>query len=202
MFKISCRFGKCNKNLRKSFCFWDNCFRTECVKLSHLTREYWSSAVNVLTNTYKALLLTKTDFFPSITFTMITKYGNGAVISITTVFEPVYQVACQRVLWNGTFWTNIYPRFLECVIWQINQLWGSSFFCKCSKFHVNFENARKSSEKAFCFWDNYFRTECVKLSLLRREYWSSAVNVLTNTFKALHLIKKDFFRLNYLPNDH
>ena len=41
----------------------------------------------------------------------------------------------------------------------------------------------------------------VKLSLLRREYLSSAVNVLTNSYKALHLTKSDFFRLNYLPND-
>ena len=43
---------------------------------------------------------------------------------------------------------------------------------------------------------------CVKLSLLRREYLSSAVNVLTNTYKALHLTKKDFLRLNFLQNDH
>ena len=123
---------------------------------------------------------------------MITKYDNGAVVQIATVSECVYHVACQRVLWNGTFWTNIYPRFLECVIWQINQLWGSSFFFKCSKFHVDFENARKSSEKAFSFWDNYFWIGCVKFSLLRREYWSSAVNVLTNTYKALLLTKTDF----------
>ena len=38
---------------------------------------------------------------------MITKYGNGAVIQIATVFEPVYHVAFQRVLWNGTFSTYI-----------------------------------------------------------------------------------------------
>ena len=42
---------------------------------------------------------------------------------------------------------------------------------------------------------------CFKLSLLRREYLSSAVNVLTSSYKALHLTKTDFFRLNYLPND-
>ena len=29
---------------------------------------------------------------------MITKYGNGAVVQIRTVFEPVYHVACQKVL--------------------------------------------------------------------------------------------------------
>ena len=38
---------------------------------------------------------------------MITKYGNGAVIQIATVFERVYHVACQGVFLNGTFWTNI-----------------------------------------------------------------------------------------------
>ena len=38
--------------------------------------------------------------------------------------------------------------------------------------------------------------------ILRIEYLSSAVNVLTNTYKALHLTKTDFFRLNYLQNDH
>ena len=123
---------------------------------------------------------------------MITKYGSCAVVQIARVFERVYHVACQRVLWNGTFWTNIYPRFWECVIWQINQLWNSSFFCKCSKFYVNFENARKSLEKAFCFWDNCFWIGCVKLSLLRREYWSSAVNVLTNTYKLCFWLKPTF----------
>ena len=29
---------------------------------------------------------------------MITKYGNGAVVQIGTVFESVYHMACQKVL--------------------------------------------------------------------------------------------------------
>ena len=55
------------------------------------------------------------------------------------------------------------------------------------------------------FCDNGVRIGCVNLSLLRREYFSSAVNVLTNTDKALHLTKTDFFRVrnfNYLQNHH
>ena len=52
------------------------------------------------------------------------------------------------------------------------------------------------------FLDNGVRIGCVNLSLLRREYLSSAVNVLTNTYKALHLSKTDFFQVNYLQNDH
>ena len=83
----------------------------------------------------------------------------------------------------------------------MNQLWGSSFFWKCSKFKVDFENLRKNPEKAFCFWDNYVRIGCVKLSLLRKEYLSSAVNVLKKSYKALPLTKTDFFWHKYLPDD-
>ena len=60
----------------------------------------------------------------------------------------------------------------------------------------------KIEKKLFVFWDNSVGIGCVKLSLLRREYLSSAVIVLTNTYKALYLTKTDFFRLNYLQNDH
>ena len=59
----------------------------------------------------------------------------------------------------------------------------------------------KIEKKLFVFRDNCVRIGCVKLSLLRREYLSSAVNVLTTSYKALRLTKTDIFRLNYLPND-
>ena len=132
---------------------------------------------------------------------MISKYGNSAVLQIATVFEAVYHVACQRIFWNGTFCTYILPRFPDCVNSEINQLWLSSFFWKCSKFKVDFENATKNWEKAFCFWDNCVRIGFVKLSLLRKEYLSSAVNVLKNSYKALRLTKTDFFWHKYLPDD-
>ena len=60
----------------------------------------------------------------------------------------------------------------------------------------------KIEKKLFVFEINPVGIGCVKLSLLRREYLSSAVSVLTNTYKALHLTKTDFFRLNYLQNDY
>ena len=132
---------------------------------------------------------------------MISKYGNRAVFQMATVFEPVYHVACQRIFWNGTFCTYILQRFPECVISEINQLWGSSLFWKCSKFKVDFENATKNWEKAFCFLDNCVRICCVKLSLLRKEYLSSAVNVLTKSYKALRTTKIYFFSHKYLPDD-
>ena len=48
---------------RKLFRFCDNSVQIDCVKLSLLGTEYLSSAVNVLRTSYKALRLTKTDFF-------------------------------------------------------------------------------------------------------------------------------------------
>ena len=132
---------------------------------------------------------------------MISNYGNSVVVQIATLFEQVYHVTRQRVLWNGTFCTYILPRFPECLISEINQLWGSSFFWKCSKFKVDFKNATKNSEKAFSFWDNCVRIGCVKLSLLRKEYLSSAVNVLKKSYKVLRLTKTDFFWHKYLPDD-
>ena len=59
----------------------------------------------------------------------------------------------------------------------------------------------KIEQKLLCFWDDCVGIGCVKYSLLRREYLSSAVNVLTNTYKAFRLTKTDFFRLNFLQND-
>ena len=42
---------------------------------------------------------------------------------------------------------------------------------------------------------------CVKLSLLRREYLLSALNVLRNSLKILERTKRDFFQLGYLHSD-
>ena len=39
----------------------------------------------------------------AITFTVINKYGKGAIVHIPTVLEPICYVACQRVLSNTTF---------------------------------------------------------------------------------------------------
>ena len=41
----------------------------------------------------------------------------------------------------------------------------------------------------------------VNFPLLRREYLSSAVNVLTKILKILDVTKGDFFQLNYLHSD-
>ena len=47
---------------KKSNFFWDNCIWIGCIKLFPLRREYFSSAVNMLTTSLKILLITKKDF--------------------------------------------------------------------------------------------------------------------------------------------
>ena len=64
-----------------------------------------------------------------------------------------------------------------------------------SKFQ---KSKKKNCEKALSFSDNSISIGSVKLSLLRREYLSSPVNVLTNSAKILHILKRNFFELNSL----
>ena len=45
----------------------------------------------------------------------------------------------------------------------------------------------------FSFWDNCIWRCCNKLSLLRRQYLSSTVHVLSNSPKVLHITKREIF---------
>ena len=53
------------------------------------------------------------------------------------------------------------PTFLEFVIWEIQNLGGSSFFSKFSKFKLEFKNTEKNSENVFCFSYN-----CILIDIL------------------------------------
>ena len=61
---------------------------------------------------------------------------------------------------------------------------------------------KKKLRTSFFFIENIMRIGGIKFSLLRREYLSSAINVLTNTYKVLHITKTDFSQLSYLQNYH
>ena len=47
-----------------------------------------------------------------------------------------------------------------------------------------------------CIWIG-----CLKLSVLTREYLSSAVNMLGNIFKVFHITEKDFLQLSCLHSE-
>ena len=57
------------------------------------------------------------------------------------------------------------------------------FFSRDLEFIVDFKNSAKNSEKELRFWDNCIWIGTVKLSLLRREYFSLPANVLRNSQK-------------------
>ena len=67
------------------------------------------------------------------------------------------------------------------------------FFSKNWKFNAHSKTAEKNSEKIFRFWDKSILIVCIHLSLLIREYLSSAVNVLRKGLKNFHVSKNDFY---------
>ena len=91
------------KNSEKMFCFLDKCMWIACFHLSLLIREYLSSAVNVLRKGVRNFHLSKSDFYNSITFTVITQDDKDTLIKIESLFRPVYHVARRGVLSNGRF---------------------------------------------------------------------------------------------------
>ena len=57
---------------------------------------------------------------------------------------------------------------------------------------------KNKSKNFFYLCNNCIWIGCIKFSQLRREYFSSAENVLTITLKILHITKRDFTPLNCL----
>ena len=97
------KFNANSKNEEKKVCFWDKCIWIVCIHLSLLLREYVSLAVNVLRKGLKNFHVSKSDFYNSITSTVITWAGKSALIKIESVFRTVYHVACQEYSQTGAF---------------------------------------------------------------------------------------------------
>ena len=74
-------------------------------------------------------------------------------------------------------------------------------FRKYSKLNLNFENAKENSENIFRFWDNCIWKCCCELSLIRREYLSSAVNGLKKCPKIFDIIQRGSVNLTCLCRD-
>ena len=101
--KFSANSKNEEKNTEKRFCFWEKWIWLVCIHLSLQIREYLSQAVTILKKGLKNFHVSKSYFYNSITFTVITQDDKGALIKIESVFRPVFHVACQEVLSNGTF---------------------------------------------------------------------------------------------------
>ena len=100
------KFNAASKNIEKNsekiLGSWDKCIWIFCIHLSIPIREYLSAAVNVLRKGLKNIHLSKGDFCNSITLRVISQDDKRALITIESVFRPVYHLACREVLSNGS----------------------------------------------------------------------------------------------------
>ena len=69
---------------------------------------------------------------------------------------------------------------------------GPLFFSKCSKFDVDFRYTAEKLEKIFRFLENYRWIACHKFFLIRGQYLSSAVHLLTKTPRILDPLRWTF----------
>ena len=112
-------------------------------------------------------------------------------------FWPVTMLLVEwSCVWKRTFETFIWARLSQSEISETYKLWASSFLSKCSKVDLNFKTTKEDMEKIFSFLDICIWVGCVKLSLLRREYLTSVVSLLTNSPELLYITKRNFFKLD------
>ena len=89
----------------------------------------------------------------------------------------------------------------ESVLLEIQNVWGSSFLSKCSKFKLEFKNKEKASQKVFFFFYNCIWIGIINFYLLRTEYLSLAAKLLANSRKIWLVNKGYFFHLIILGSD-
>ena len=199
--EFNLNFKNAEKNSEKVFCFIDNCIWIGIVKLSLVRTGYFSSTANVLTSSPKTWNIKGRDFYQLIwlgTNQGIWWWCCDADFNSGSAYLP----CCLGKVPLKQDFSDIYlTTFLESVISDIQNLLGSSFFSKYLKFILDLKNEAKYWQKVLCFWDNCIWIGIVKLSLLRRGYFSSTTNVLTSSPKTWHVKNRDFFRLHWPGND-
>ena len=199
--EFNLNFKNAEKNSEKVFCFIDNCIWIGIVKLSLVRTGYFSSTANVLTSSPKTWNIKGRDFYQLIwlgTNQGIWWWCCDADFNSGSACLP----CCLGKVPLKQDFSDIYlTTFLESVISDIQNLLGSSFFSKYLKFILDLKNEAKYWQKVLCFWDNCIWIGIVKLSLLRRGYFSSTTNVLTSSPKTWHVKNRDFFRLHWPGND-
>ena len=146
-------------------------------------------------------ILLRETFSNSIAFALINKYSKGAVVQILTVFVPLYHVAFRRVFRNRTFRRLSNHGFPSPYFWEYISYETHHFFENFQIFIYISKMPKKSWHKIFYFRDKCISIGYIKLSLLRREYFWSVVNVVKNSPEILPVIKRDFFQLNCVHSD-
>ena len=149
-----------------------------------------SSGVNVLTNSRKILHIIKRKFFP---LHFPSQWSTNLIKVLSWRFQqclgPFTMLLVQGSSEAGLLDMYLTTFFAVCNS-EVHKQWGSYFFSKFWELNLYFKKGKNESQKVFRVIVNYISIGCIKMSLLRREYLSSAVNVLTNISKILHITKR------------
>ena len=118
----------------------------------------------MLRNNLKHLHITKKDLFQ---FNCLQVWCPLACCLLKAPLKPAFSdIYLTTFLWVCNFENTSEMRIIFCwKYWSLNP---------------DFKDPETNSENLFCFWDNCIWIGCLKLSLLRREYLSSAANMVTN----------------------
>ena len=128
----------------KVFCFWDNCIWIGIVKLSLLRTGYFSLAANVLTSSPKIWHVKNRDFF------QLNWLGSdqwiGKMCCDVDFNSASTSLPCclSKGPLKRDVLDNYLTKFLEAVISEIQNLWGSYFAPNLLKFNLNFKKAAKN----------------------------------------------------------
>ena len=121
------------------------------------------------------------ETFSNTNFLPVTiEHDQGAVMLFWTVFVARLPDCLSKHPLTRVFLDVYLTTFSESITLKIQNLRRPFFYSKCLKFKLDFKNASKNWEKAFCFWYNCIWIGVVKFSLWRTRYFSSTANVLTS----------------------
>ena len=131
-----------------------SCIWIGIVKLSLWRTRYFSSADNVLTSSRKIWHVNKRNFFEH-NFVASHKWiwWRCCDADFNSAWARLWCCLSKHPL-KREFLDIYLTTFSESVTSKIQNLWGLSFYSKCSKFNLDFKNAAQNLEKIFCFWDN------------------------------------------------
>ena len=185
-------FKTAEKNFEKIFSFRDNWIWIGCVTLSLLRREYLLLAVNVLPKSLQALYITKGDLF------QLNCLHSDQQICSTCCRSDFNSVCVQlpRCFSKGALKKDFLNIYL-ITFFRVRNFRNTSairviFFLRIFKIWAKFQNWKKNLEVFFCLRNNCVWIASIKLSLLRGEYLSLAVNALTRVLRLCISLRENF----------
>ena len=127
-FNIDSKNGK--KFPEKDFCFYDNSIWIDCVKKSLLRKECILLARNVLTTSLKIFHVTKRDFLSKLASQGSINMVKALSFRFPKCLGTFTMLLLERCSERRFFIQLSNHVFLESVIWEIHQVWGSCSFWK------------------------------------------------------------------------